>query len=91
MDDKVKSRALRRLSIAEGHLKKVSKMVANEAYCPDVIHQSQAVQAALKKVDEIILQGHLHTCVLGHMHDEKPNKEELVEEIVDLFRKTKND
>ena len=37
------------------HLRKVKKMAEENAYCPDVIHQSQAVQAALKKVDEAIL------------------------------------
>ncbi len=62
-------------------------MVENESYCPDVIHQSQAVQAALKKVDELILHGHLHTCVLKDIHTPDSKKEKLVGEIIEVFRK----
>jgi DNA-binding FrmR family transcriptional regulator len=82
---KFKTDALKRIKIAEGHLNKVEKMLEDDAYCLDVIHQNRAVQAALKKVDEIILHGHLHTCVLKDMHGARSEK--TVEEIVDLFRK----
>ncbi len=87
MDNDTKSQVLKRLSIAEGHLGKVRKMVDEDAYCPDVIHQSRAVQAALKKVDEIVLHGHLHSCVLKDIHGSKPEREKLVGEIVELFDK----
>lgn len=87
MDTVAKNQALQRIAIAEGHIKKVKRMVEDGAYCPDVIHQSQAVQAALKKVDEIILHGHLHSCVLQDMHGPKATNEKLVEEILELFKK----
>ncbi len=87
MDESVKKEALHRLAIAEGHLKKVRKMVEEDAYCPDVIHQSQAVQAALKKTDEVILHSHLHTCVLKDMYGPRSKNEKIVEEVVELFRK----
>lgn len=44
-----KSKIIHRLKIVRGHLEKVLKMVEEDAYCVDVINQSQAVQAALKK------------------------------------------
>jgi len=87
MDGHSKGEALKRLSIAQGHLEKVAHMIEEEDYCPDVIHQSRAVQAALKKVDEIILHGHLHSCVLKDIHGPEAKNEELVDEIVDLFRR----
>ncbi len=87
MDDKTKQSIINRLSIAEGHLKKVKQMVMDSTYCPDVIHQSRAVQAALKKVDEIVLHGHLHSCVLEDLHHPKAKSEKLVQEILDLFNK----
>ena len=87
MDGHAKGEALKRLSIAQGHLEKVAQMIEGDEYCPDVIHQSRAVQAALKKVDEIILHGHLHSCVLKDIHAPNGKSEELVDEIVDLFRK----
>jgi DNA-binding FrmR family transcriptional regulator len=86
MDKDYKKTLVKRLSIARGHLEKVRKMVEDDAYCPDVIHQSQAVQAALKKVDEKILHKHLNTCVLGDMGDKKKSKK-LAQEIEDLFKK----
>ena len=86
MDHDFKKDALKRISIAQGHLKKVEKMLKDDSYCPSVIHQSRAVQAALKKVDEIILHGHLHSCMLKDMHGAKSEK--MVEEIVELFKKS---
>lgn len=90
MDDKVKKQAIDRLARAEGHLKKVRSMVEEDAYCPDVIHQSKAVQAALKKVDDLIFHGHLHSCVFNEIHGTKSKKEKLIEEIADLFAKSGN-
>lgn len=83
--DQFKNQALRRIKIAQGHLDKVRKMLEGDSYCPDVIHQSRAVQSALKKADEIILHGHLHTCVLKDIHGSKSEK--VVKEIVDIFNK----
>ena len=87
MDNKVKKETLDRLARAEGHLKKVREMVEENAYCPDVMHQSRAVQAALKKIDEVILHGHLHSCVLKDIHGPESENERLVEELVDLYKK----
>jgi len=80
-----KLEAMNRLKRAHGHLAKVQKMLEADEYCLDVIHQSRAVQAALKKVDEVILHGHLHSCVLKDAHGEESEK--LVQEILDLFEK----
>ncbi len=53
---------LHRLRISIGQLQKVEEMVASGAYCLDVIHQSQAVQRALRQTDHLILENHLKTC-----------------------------
>lgn len=82
-----KDEAIRRIAIAQGHINKVKNMLEDGAYCPDIIHQSQAVQAALKKADEIILHRHLHSCVLKDIHGPRAKNEKLVNEIVDLFGK----
>lgn len=86
MNHDFKKDALKRILIVQGHLRKVKKMLEEGSYCPDVIHQSRAVQAALKKVDEIVLHGHLHACVLKDMHGDKSEK--MVGEIVELFKKS---
>lgn len=75
---------IRRLKIIEGHLKKVRQMVEENRYCIDILQQSLAIQKALAKVDEIILDSHLHTCVIEAVGEKKKEK---IEEILELFRK----
>jgi len=82
-----KSKILHRLKIAQGHLEKIIKMVDKDAYCIDVIHQSQAVQAALKGVDEVVLHNHLYGCVLGG-HKGMPENDKLVQEIMGVFQRS---
>lgn len=82
-----KSRIVRRLKIAEGHLKKVREMVEKDVYCIDVLHQSQAVEAAIKEIDSLILSNHLNTCVLDAI--KKGKSKEVVGEIMAVFKKTK--
>lgn len=79
-------RILHRLKIARGHLEKVIKMVKNDEYCINVIHQSQAVQRALEKADSVILENHLKTCVVDHI--KKGNVDVSTGEIMKVFKKT---
>lgn len=82
-----KGNALNRIKRAKGHLAKVQEMLEDDEYCPDVIHQSRAVQAALRKFDEVVLHGHLHSCVMKDIHGTKSEKEKVVGEIVEIFSK----
>lgn len=79
-------RILHRLKIAQGHLKKVRQMVEAEEYCIDVLHQSQAVQKALKETDNLILENHLKTCAADAITQGK--KDEAIEEVMRVFKKT---
>ncbi|OGK19603.1 hypothetical protein A3G67_01030 [Candidatus Roizmanbacteria bacterium RIFCSPLOWO2_12_FULL_40_12] len=80
-----KERILHRLKIAQGHLKKVIAMIDENEYCIDVLHQSQAVQKAIKETDNLILENHLKTCVADAINEGK--KEEAVLEIMQVFKK----
>lgn len=77
---------LHRLRVAQGHLTRVIKMVEESEYCIDIINQSQAVQAALKRADEVILQNHLETCVAAEI--KKGNTKEVVKEVIQVMSKT---
>ncbi len=79
-------RILHRLKIAQGHLKKVIKMVEAQEYCIDVIHQSRAVQRALQEADSVILENHLKTCAADAI---KRGKQKVaVAEIMNVFKRT---
>ncbi len=80
-----KERTIHRLKIAKGHLDKVIKMIEDNEYCIDVLHQSQAVQAAIKETDNVLLENHLNTCVADSIA--KGRKKEAIHEIMQVFKK----
>lgn len=80
-------RILHRLKIARGHLEKVIKMMEEDSYCIDVLHQSQAVQAGLHETDNLILENHLKGCVADAIG--KGKKDEAIKEIMEVFNKSK--
>jgi DNA-binding FrmR family transcriptional regulator len=81
----LQERIAHRLKITQGHLKKVIKMVDENAYCIDVIHQSQAIQKALREIDNLILENHLKTCSIEAIRGGK--QEEALNEVVSIFKK----
>lgn len=78
-------RVTHRLKIAHGHLKKVIKMVEEQEYCIDILHQSQAIQAALKETDNLIMENHLHTCTANSI--KRGGQKEAINEIMEIFKK----
>jgi len=62
MEDK--KQKLHRIRIIKGHIEAIERMIENDAYCIDVVHQSLAVQKALKKLDMAIMSGHIQSCVI---------------------------
>lgn len=80
-------RILHRLKIARGHLNKVIRMIEEDVYCIDVLHQIQAVGSAITETEGIILENHLKTCALDSIRNGK--QEEAVREIMAIFKKNK--
>jgi len=81
---------LKRLKNITGQIRGLETMVENEAYCIDVIRQIHAVQSALEKVSGIILDEHLHSCLLTAVRGENPDeRERVLNEIVDVFEMRK--
>lgn len=78
-------RILHRLKISLGHLQKVVAMAEAHKYCLDVIHQSQAVQKALRLTDELILENHLKTCVAKAIREGKDK--EAIKEVMAVIAK----
>jgi DNA-binding FrmR family transcriptional regulator len=81
---------VKRLKNIEGHVHGIEQMVENGTYCIDVIKQINAVQAALDKVSGIILEAHLHSCVITAVRGENPDeRERVLAEIADVFEMKK--
>ncbi len=77
---------MHRLKITHGHLEKVINMVENENYCLDITQQTQAIESSLRKVDELLLEHHLKTCVKEAIVADK-NVEDKVMEVIEVFKR----
>jgi DNA-binding FrmR family transcriptional regulator len=78
-----KTEALKRLSYIEGHLSGIRKMLEEDKYCVDVLKQTYAVRRAIEKMESILLEGHLHTCVVEGIKNGR--EDDVVGELKDLY------
>jgi len=86
MDDITRKTVTQRLASAAGHIKGIERMVQEDKYCIDVIKQVQAVQAALNKVNSIMLDNHLRTCVTTAIQGDDPTEREaMLKEVTSVF------
>ena len=81
---KVKKEVLKRISYILGHMQGVRNMVDNDKYCIDIVKQIQAVQSALNKVTEIVLEDHLKTCVSHAIKKGEGHK--LIKEVMETIK-----
>ena len=73
-----------RLSRIEGQVRGIKKMVENDAYCPDILIQVSAVNAALNSFKRVLLANHIRTCLTN---DIREGKRETVDELVATLQK----
>ena len=78
-----KADALKRLSYIEGHLSGIRKMLEEDKYCVDVLKQTFAVRRAIEKMESILLEGHLQSCVVEGI--KAGREDEVVSELTDLY------
>ena len=78
-----KADTLKRLSYIEGHLSGIRKMLEGDKYCVDILKQTYAVRRAIEKMESILLEGHLHTCVVEGIRDGR--EDEVVGELTELY------
>ena len=79
----VKGDALKRLSYIEGHLTGIRKMLDEDKYCVDILKQTYAVRRAIEKMESLLLEGHLKSCVVEGIQSGRA--EEIVDELKDLY------
>ncbi len=86
MADETTQEILRRLKSIEGHVRGIQRMVEQEEYCVNIANQVLAVQRALQKVNNLVLDRHLHTCVTTAMRSQdNAERERVIEEIMGVF------
>ena len=81
-----KTSAQNRLKTVRGHLDAVITMVEDDRYCPEIMKQVSALQASLEKVNRVLLQNHLETCVVHAV--EEGRTAEIVDELMETMKFT---
>lgn len=75
---------INRLNRIEGQIRGIKGMVENGAYCPDILVQSAAVNAAVNAFNKELLANHIKTCVL---EDIRNGNDDIVDELVSTLQK----
>ena len=75
---------IHRLNRIEGQIRGIKGMVENNAYCPDILIQSAAVNAAINAFNKELLANHIRTCVAD---DIRNGKDESIDELVVTLQK----
>jgi DNA-binding FrmR family transcriptional regulator len=82
--DELRGRLLNRLKRIEGQIRGIEGMLAEDAYCPDILIQVSAVSAALSSFSAELLKRHIESCV---KEDIKRGREGTAEELSVLISK----
>ena len=62
-------------------------MIKDDKYCIDVIRQNKAIVAAVKKVNQIILENHLNTCVFEAIKNKsEKERKKKIKELLEIFK-----
>ena len=62
----------------------IKRMVEEDAYCPDILIQVSAINAALNSFNKVLLANHIRTCVA---EDIREGKDETIDELVVTLQK----
>jgi DNA-binding FrmR family transcriptional regulator len=88
MDEHKQQLKNRALSI-QGHMGAVVRMIEEDAYCIDIIKQTQAIERALDKLNTLLLERHMKHCVTTAIRSNKPKeRERVIKELLDVFETT---
>ncbi len=73
-----------RLSRIEGQIRGIRGMLDRNAYCPDILAQAAAANAALNAFSRELLSSHIRSCVVN---DVRAGNDEVIDELLDTLQK----
>jgi len=83
--EQVQKNALRRLSIIEGQVRGLRRMVEESSGCVEILTQISAIHEALRGVGKVVVRHHIETCVTEGLQTDQ--KKQHQDELVDLIYK----
>lgn len=77
-------RLVNRLNRIEGQIRGIRGMLERDAYCPDILAQAAAANAALNAFSRELLSNHIRSCVVN---DVRAGNDEIVDELLATLQK----
>ncbi|MBS1723466.1 MAG: metal-sensitive transcriptional regulator [Armatimonadetes bacterium] len=83
----------RRLARIEGQVRGVRRLLAEDAYCCDILNQVSAVSSALGQVSAAVASQHIKHCIIGygteeaHKATKSMSRDEVLDELDEVFRR----
>ena len=75
---------IRRLNRVEGQIRGIRGMLDKNAYCPDILAQVAAANAALNAFSKELLSNHIRSCVVN---DVRAGNDEVIDELLVTLQK----
>jgi CsoR family transcriptional regulator, copper-sensing transcriptional repressor len=78
----INSKSVKLVNMANGSLSKVSTMIVEGRYCPEVIQQIDSVIGLLQSTRKELLKGHLESCLVEQV---KTDKDGAIKELLKIY------
>ena len=75
---------MNRLKRIEGQVRGLQNMLERDVYCPDILVQASAVNAALNSFSRVLLTSHIRTCVADNIRE---GNDEVIDELAATLQK----
>jgi len=82
--EKLKTDMMNRLSRIEGQVRGLSRMIDEDVYCDNVLHQILSVESAMAGVKKTLLEAHIKGCVIDQL---RKGDENVIEELLTTMSK----
>lgn len=79
-----KDQMIKRMNRIEGQIRGISKMIDNDVYCDDILHQFMSVESAINGVRMLLLEAHVKSCVVNQIQN---GDKEVVDELLKTIKK----
>lgn len=86
MKEEARGKVQSRLKKVAGQVAGIQRMVEEDRYCVEILHQVAAVEGALDRVGHLLLASHVETCVTSAIESGRPKeRREKLDELMDVF------
>lgn len=79
-----KDKMVKRMNRIEGQIRGITKMIENDVYCDDILHQFMSVESAINGVRMLLLEAHMKSCVVDQIQN---GEVEVIDELLQTIKK----